>query len=105
PDNHRDGYRGFIASEVRIRCMPHTVHLSALELLEVIGAFKPKGKKGKGGEQVYQESVTVSLDRKNDDDAVDQDDGENEDGEVESTVLTEGVKMAILKLRKIIRAV
>lgn len=46
-----------------------------------IGVITDK-KKGRRDQQVYQESVTASLSREFDDDAVEHDDGEEEEAEV-----------------------
>ncbi|KAG1718428.1 hypothetical protein EDB19DRAFT_1984241, partial [Suillus lakei] len=45
----------------RIRCLPHIVHLAAMQLLECIGAIN------KQVAMSYQESVTAPLDREHDD--------------------------------------
>ncbi|KAJ7348857.1 hypothetical protein DFH08DRAFT_629934, partial [Mycena albidolilacea] len=46
----------FSATRSRLRCMPHTVHLAALKLLESIGAVeKPSKRKAHAGG--YQEGV------------------------------------------------
>ncbi|KAI4293903.1 hypothetical protein K525DRAFT_153653, partial [Schizophyllum commune Loenen D] len=53
----------FSAKQARLRCMPHTIHLAAMKLLEAIGAF-PKTDKDKATAQPhvnYQDSVTVPL--------------------------------------------
>ena len=34
--HHADGFRDFIAEEVRMRCMPHTCHLACLEVFMLI---------------------------------------------------------------------
>ncbi|KAF5376117.1 hypothetical protein D9615_007777 [Tricholomella constricta] len=61
----------FSVSHARMRCMPHTIHLAALKLLEGIGAIsKADSKKvvSRGGN--YQEVVSVPISRDADDDAV-----------------------------------
>lgn len=96
--HHQDGFYDFKAGEVRVRCMPHTVHLSALEasilflyyilivthsllqLLKAIGAFNAnsKLKKKRPPKTTYQDSVAAPLDREFDHDTVDHDDEEEE---------------------------
>jgi hypothetical protein len=61
----KEGIR-FNAVEARLRCMPHTVHLSALKLLEGIGAYPKSNGRYNGN---YQDSVTAPLSREHDDDA------------------------------------
>ncbi|KAJ7714915.1 hypothetical protein B0H16DRAFT_1389723, partial [Mycena metata] len=48
----------FSAQESRLRCLPHTIHLAALQLLESIGAVEKNPKK----KTPYQESATVPTD-------------------------------------------
>jgi hypothetical protein len=55
----------FSHTKARIRCLPHIVHLAAMQLLEGIGAIKS----GAGSRGVYQESVTAPVDRDHDDNA------------------------------------
>ncbi|KIM73145.1 hypothetical protein PILCRDRAFT_15463 [Piloderma croceum F 1598] len=83
--------------------MPHTVHLSALELLESIGTVK-RDKKKDASEGAYQGSVTAPLGREFDNDAVGLDDGNSDDSQDPEVILQE-VLLAIEKLCKIIRAV
>lgn len=87
-----DGFE-FDATEAHIQCMPHTVHLSALEvwhlrvlsfiyqfilvqLLECIGPIKTTWNKKKGSDMAgsYQDSITAPLSHDYDDDAVRQED-------------------------------
>ncbi|TRM57541.1 hypothetical protein BD626DRAFT_411792, partial [Schizophyllum amplum] len=65
----------FVAKDARGRCMPHTVHLSALELLEGVGAIT----KEKASRANYQDDVSAPLDRSFDDDAAGADDSDDED--------------------------
>ncbi|KAI0753207.1 hypothetical protein C8Q80DRAFT_499637 [Daedaleopsis nitida] len=54
----------FSARVARMRCMPHTVHLAALQLLETIGAvskLSDDGGTGSGHASNYQECVTTPL--------------------------------------------
>ncbi|KAJ7181981.1 hypothetical protein C8R46DRAFT_940081, partial [Mycena filopes] len=51
----------FEAKRARMRCMPHTVHLAALKLLEAVGALtKDEAQKVQSGSRraAYQEIVT-----------------------------------------------
>jgi len=58
----------------RLRCMPHTVHLAAIKLLEAIGAISAaESKKATSRSGNYQDSATAPLGREHDDDAVGQD--------------------------------
>ncbi|KAF8076999.1 hypothetical protein FPV67DRAFT_1407184, partial [Lyophyllum atratum] len=73
----------FSASDARMRCMPHTVHLSALKLLQAIGAIsKAEKRKAASRSGHYQEEVAVPLDREADDRAVSQQD-DNSDAAAE----------------------
>ncbi|KAJ7933094.1 hypothetical protein B0H13DRAFT_1507364, partial [Mycena leptocephala] len=46
----------------RMRCMPHTIHLAALKLLEAIGALtKDEKKKAKSRSTAYQDAAIESL--------------------------------------------
>jgi hypothetical protein len=54
----------FSHKDSRIRCLPHIVHLAAMQLLEGISAIKPDAKRNG---VMYQDSVTAPLDRKHDD--------------------------------------
>ncbi|KAG2064242.1 hypothetical protein BDR04DRAFT_954551, partial [Suillus decipiens] len=47
-----------------IHCLPHIVHLAAMQLLEGIGAIKPDAKRNG---VMYQDSVTVPLNCEHDD--------------------------------------
>ncbi|KAH8914945.1 hypothetical protein BT69DRAFT_1341972 [Atractiella rhizophila] len=54
----------FNAKERHMFCSPHIIHLAALELLKVIGAFPEKGKEDEGKESaVWQEEVTRKIKR------------------------------------------
>ncbi|GLB44045.1 putative protein dimerization activity [Lyophyllum shimeji] len=91
----------FSAVDSRMRCMPHTIHLAAIKLLEGIGALsKAESKKALSRSGNYQDNTTTPLGREHDDAAVMLDDDEEELPEKGSTVL-----LAITKLRKIIRTV
>ncbi|CAK5270384.1 unnamed protein product [Mycena citricolor] len=118
----------FSAEHARLRCMPHTVHLAALKLLEAIGAVEKDSRKSKKAattrRENYQEDVVrAAADADEDDDneeAVMQD--ADEDWEDEKT-FCEGLKSsqsedaaeegpsakailtAVQRLRRIVRAV
>ncbi|KAJ6553819.1 hypothetical protein DFH09DRAFT_855318, partial [Mycena vulgaris] len=49
----------FSAANSRLRCMPHTVHLAVIQLLEAIGAVE-KNEKKKKTHVSYQETVTAA---------------------------------------------
>jgi hypothetical protein len=53
----------FSHTKAWIRCLPHIIHLAAMQLLEGIGAIKS----GAGCHGVYQESVTAPVDCDHDD--------------------------------------
>ncbi|KAG2139131.1 uncharacterized protein EDB93DRAFT_1073118, partial [Suillus bovinus] len=57
----------FSAKHSRTRCLPHIVHLAAMQLLEGIGAIKPDAKQNKRVAILYQESVTAPLGHEHDD--------------------------------------
>ncbi|KIM79415.1 hypothetical protein PILCRDRAFT_10252 [Piloderma croceum F 1598] len=79
-----DGFE-FKATEAQIQCIPHTVHLLALELLEFIGAVKRR--------MLLRVHIKTQLD-----------DGNSDDSQDPEVILQE-VLSAIEKLCKIIRAV
>jgi hypothetical protein len=56
----------FLHKKAQIHCLPHIVHLSAMQLLEGIGAIKPDSR---CRESAYQDSVTAPTDHEHDDDA------------------------------------
>ncbi|TFK33873.1 hypothetical protein BDQ12DRAFT_614499, partial [Crucibulum laeve] len=60
----------FNAVWARLRCMPHTVHLAAIQLLEAIGAVsKSESNKATSHSGNYQDSATASLDHTADNEA------------------------------------
>ncbi|KAF5338562.1 hypothetical protein D9758_016540 [Tetrapyrgos nigripes] len=84
----------FSAKDARLRCLPHTIHLAALKLLEAIGAVSTHS-----GQESYQDSAIAPVGREFDDEAVSLEDGiDNEPDNV-------AMKSAVGKLRKIIRHV
>ncbi|KAI0302923.1 hypothetical protein BC826DRAFT_881232, partial [Russula brevipes] len=63
------------AAWARLRCMPHTIHLAAIKLLEAIGAVsKSDSQKATSRNGNYQDSATAPLNRAHDDKAAGQDD-------------------------------
>ncbi|KAJ7173030.1 hypothetical protein C8R43DRAFT_823676, partial [Mycena crocata] len=60
------GFPWFDAKAARIRCLPHTVHLAALKLLEGIGALPKADPTKRGADSTYQDSVTAPVDRQHD---------------------------------------
>ncbi|KAI0245327.1 hypothetical protein BJV78DRAFT_1090396, partial [Lactifluus subvellereus] len=88
----------FNPSDVRMRCMPHTIHLAALELLKAIGVVKDNKK------DAYQDSVTAPLNRAHDDNSGGDIEGLDKNIAAAEAPLSE-VLTAIPKLRNIIQAV
>ncbi|KAE9383517.1 hypothetical protein BT96DRAFT_843731, partial [Gymnopus androsaceus JB14] len=85
----------FSEKNARMQCLPHTIHLAALKLLEAIGAID----KVPSTSQPYQDAVTAPVDRSFDDDEVAQEDGEDD------VLDASAMKYSVLKLRKIVRHV
>ncbi|KAJ7730736.1 hypothetical protein B0H16DRAFT_1329813, partial [Mycena metata] len=91
----------FSASHARMRCMPHTIHLSALKLLEAIGVLTKEEKdaaKTNTRGNCYQESATASPRR-----AADEEAGDTSDAIDDETVKPGSVIGSAL--RKIVRHV
>ncbi|PBK63978.1 hypothetical protein ARMSODRAFT_1023610 [Armillaria solidipes] len=107
---HKEGIV-FDAKLSRLRCMPHTVHLAAIKLLEAIGVISKKSaKKAAGQSSNYQDAATAHVDRSNDVEAAlqdDPDDDEDESGDTDYSTgdLSDNVFYSVNKLRKIVRAV
>lgn len=60
----------FSAQDAHMWCMPHTIHLAAIKLLEGIGAIlRSKGKKATAQSANYQDNITQPLSRDHDDNA------------------------------------
>ncbi|KAF8183885.1 hypothetical protein K438DRAFT_1838782 [Mycena galopus ATCC 62051] len=60
----------FSSSDARMRCMPHTIHLSALKLLEAIGVLtKDESEKSQSRQGAYQECAAESLSGEREDEA------------------------------------
>ncbi|KAJ6631881.1 hypothetical protein B0H10DRAFT_1734538, partial [Mycena sp. CBHHK59/15] len=94
----------FSCTDARMRCMPHTIHLSALKLLEAIGVLTKEEKraaKSKSRGTVYQESATESVRLEADEEASDTGDGADND----TVTPTSMIGCAVFKLRKIVRHV
>ncbi|KAJ7779670.1 hypothetical protein B0H16DRAFT_1299889, partial [Mycena metata] len=92
----------FSATNARMRCMPHTIHLSALKLLEAIGALtKEEKRKAKSRANAYQDAATEPVDRAQDNMASQLDDGDD----AESIKPTSIIGSAVFKLPKIVRHV
>ncbi|KAF8064936.1 hypothetical protein FPV67DRAFT_1419488, partial [Lyophyllum atratum] len=71
----------FDAAWARLRCMPHTIHLAAIKLLEAIGAIsKTEAKKAASRSGNYQDSTTAPLSRDHDDDAAAREDTDEDAG-------------------------
>ncbi|KAJ7024436.1 hypothetical protein C8F04DRAFT_921985, partial [Mycena alexandri] len=87
----------FSAQNSRLRCMPHTVHLAVIQLLEAIGAVE-KSKKSRAAP--YQESVTVPPDTEDLDEAE-----EAIAGKLSQNSPTSRIAQAAAKLRRVIRSV
>ncbi|KAF5319077.1 hypothetical protein D9758_018663 [Tetrapyrgos nigripes] len=83
------------AKDARMCCMPHTIHLAAMKLLEAIGAVS----KSTISADPYQDSATAPVEREHDNNAVLQEDGEDDEDDVTA------LKSSIGKLRKIVRHV
>ncbi|KAF5337795.1 hypothetical protein D9758_016284 [Tetrapyrgos nigripes] len=67
----------FSAKDSCLQCMPHTIHLAALELLRCLGAISDDDfSKALSHKAPYQDSVTAPLDCAHDDNATLQDNGE-----------------------------
>ncbi|KAJ7157772.1 hypothetical protein C8R46DRAFT_908335 [Mycena filopes] len=91
----------FSAVDGRMRCMPHTIHLSALKLLEAIGALtKEESKKSQSRQGVYQEASTESLSPERDNEATRMDDAP----ESTTTKPTSAVGQALRKIVQHVRS-
>ncbi|KAK0467394.1 hypothetical protein IW261DRAFT_1317933, partial [Armillaria novae-zelandiae] len=76
----RHGGIPFDAKLARLQCMPHTVHLAALKLLEGIGAInKKQAKKVMSKTSNYQNSATAPVHWDYDNEAVMQDEVEDDE--------------------------
>ncbi|KAJ7659747.1 hypothetical protein DFH06DRAFT_989446, partial [Mycena polygramma] len=105
----------FEAKRSRMRCMPHTVHLAALKLLEAVGALtKDEATKAQSSSRraAYQEIVTQADNDETDRNTIAQAaDSDSEDDENEglapsqTTPPRKGVSLAVYKLRRIVKHV
>ncbi|KAF8071964.1 hypothetical protein FPV67DRAFT_1560685 [Lyophyllum atratum] len=94
----------FSATQARMRCMPHTIHLACIKLLEGIGLItKETGKRASSSRENYQDNINASLDREDDKDAAPEDDDDPQDAV--SADPSEKIQTAVQKLRKIVRSV
>ncbi|KAJ7720014.1 hypothetical protein B0H16DRAFT_1336236, partial [Mycena metata] len=80
----------FSVKDGRMRCMPHTIHLSALKLLEAIGALtkvEKQAAKAKSPNSAYQDSATESIEREADENAGDTEDSADSDDETPESLI------------------
>ncbi|KAF7372351.1 Transposase-like protein [Mycena venus] len=100
----------FSSRDARMRCMPDTIHLAALKLLEAIGALtKDEKKKAKSRSTPYQDAATESLSHAQDNWSSEVEDGEDDEVMKPTSLVGCAVfKAGILfsaNLRKIVRHV
>ncbi|KAJ7702125.1 hypothetical protein B0H16DRAFT_1347658, partial [Mycena metata] len=108
----------FSATNARMRCMPHTIHLYALKLLEAIGALtKEEKRKAKSRANAYQDAATEPVDRAQDNMASQLDDGDDAESIKPTSIIGSAVfkvsffapefyvSLITIKLRKIVRHV
>ncbi len=77
----------FSAKHARGRCMPHTIHLAAIQLLEQSGAISASDAKKSASHVInYQDSVTELFGDESDDAAVLRDDEEEDVTELASNI-------------------
>ncbi|KAI3603582.1 transposase-like protein [Moniliophthora roreri] len=99
----------FDANRARLRCLPHTVHLAALELLNGLGAYPHVARWKLAQKAAYQDSVTTPVGREHDDDAeaYEENDSDNDLPSLEtvSDSNEEGIGLAVVKLHRIIKTV
>ncbi|KAG6892875.1 hypothetical protein C0992_012116 [Termitomyces sp. T32_za158] len=68
------------ASWIRLRCLPHTIHLAAIKLLEGLGVISDlEAKKARSRSGNYQESATIVVGSEADKLAAAADDNDSED--------------------------
>ncbi|KAJ3517257.1 hypothetical protein NLJ89_g623 [Agrocybe chaxingu] len=88
-----------------MRCLPHTIHLAALKLLESVGALtKEEAARANSRSSPYQDAATEDISSSQDDLAVDHED-EPEDWTEDVTPNSGVIGRAVFKLRKIVRFV
>lgn len=90
----------FKAAHARGRCLPHIVHLAAIELLLGIGGLSESDLKD-GDQRNYQDSATLSISREADENAVQQKDDFDQYPLFNDAALLPPLE----KLRKIVRAI
>ncbi|KAK6984038.1 ribonuclease H-like domain-containing protein [Favolaschia claudopus] len=98
----------FSASDSRLRCMPHTIHLAVLQLLEAIGAVEKDSRAKKSKATPYQDVVSASPESDELNGAavgIDDDEDEEEPTTAASEPIPAGIKGSVKKLRKVIRSV
>ncbi|KAG1777342.1 hypothetical protein EV702DRAFT_970071, partial [Suillus placidus] len=88
----------FNARRARLRCLPHTTHLSASVMLEGIGAIKAS--KTTKNHDAYQDCVTAPLTQEHNNDVAGQEDQPEDKSES-----GENLHQVLLALRKIVHAV
>ncbi|KAJ3004761.1 hypothetical protein NUW54_g4661 [Trametes sanguinea] len=94
----------FSATNARMRCVPHTVHLSAIELLATLGIIKKSdANQAASSRSNYQDSVTAPTDREYDNLAGAQ--GESESDIAADAMSSDPHHNMLDALRKVIRAV
>jgi len=97
----------FSVTNARMRCLPHTVHLSVIKLLEGIGAMsKAEGQKASVCSVNYQDNITTPLNRIYDNDTMANDEIEDLDldYDLKTGHTADGVMPAIEKVREIIES-
>ncbi|KAH9008871.1 hypothetical protein EDB83DRAFT_2235051, partial [Lactarius deliciosus] len=100
---HQAGHK-FCAKDARMWCMPHTIHLAAIKLLEGIGLIsKADSELAASSNFIYQDEINTRLECEYDPEAAPEDDG----GDIETVPVdpSENIQTAVQKLRKIIRSV
>ncbi|KAJ8495678.1 hypothetical protein ONZ45_g12768 [Pleurotus djamor] len=106
---HRQSGYDFPAKSSRLRCIPHTIHLAALRLLEGIGALTPSDRTRAAGQEGQYQSIVTGDD---DDDEMDMGDEDDDDEVPElveaidpNTLDLDKISLLVSRLRKIIHSV
>ena len=97
----------FSATNAHMRCLPHTIHLATIKLLEGIGAMsRAEGQKASVHSINYQDNITMPLNRiyNNDTMANDEIEDLNLDYNLKTGHTADGVMPAIEKVREIIES-
>ncbi|KAF8798661.1 hypothetical protein BYT27DRAFT_7122774 [Phlegmacium glaucopus] len=93
----------FSAAAARMQCMPHTIHLAAIKLLEGIGIMLKSNATQACSNLNYQDDINADLNREHDLNAMAPDEeADDEDITIEAA---DHVKAAVQKLQKIVRSV